>query len=575
MNDAENSALETGHKHTIIKPAHNIIIVGAGLAGLYAALKLAPIPVTVLSAKPLGRSASSLWAQGGIAAAIGKGDTPENHAEDTIKAGKGLVDEEIAKLVTSEATARIHDLLAYGVPFDKDLEGELELSKEAAHSTNRIVRVSGDKAGAAIMAALIERVKETPSINVIENVSVHELSLNEGRIDGLYIWPGAAQAVGQGIHLTANAVMLATGGCGALYSKTTNPPSARGEGIAMAARAGALIADPEFVQFHPTAIDAGIDPAPLATEALRGEGAIICDKDGTRLMENIHPDMELAPRDIVARTVFNAVTSGKGAFLDCRSIPKERLINHFQTVIEHCRKAGLDPTSSPIPIAPAAHFHMGGVVTDQKGRTTVPGLWACGEVAATGLHGANRLASNSLLEAIVFAGRIAEDLTSLNQGQDTYQSLTKQSPALEVPQLSESDDNQPGIAKLRDIMFTHAGLERSEEGLKTALRKLDDLESEFDGQQQNLNMLLTARFILMAALARQESLGSHYRTDDKTGSKHNDTPPLERTFLTLAELEKKRELLQPHHANSDERQAGQADIKQHPKQKQTGRSQAI
>lgn len=343
----------------------------------------------------------------------------------------------------------------------------------------------------------------------------------------------------------------------------------------MAARAGALIADPEFVQFHPTAIDAGIDPAPLATEALRGEGAIICDKDGTRLMENIHPDMELAPRDIVARTVFNAVISGKGAFLDCRSIPKERLINHFQTVIEHCRKAGLDPTSSPIPIAPAAHFHMGGVVTDQKGRTTVPGLWACGEVAATGLHGANRLASNSLLEAIVFAGRIAEDLTSLNQGQDAYQSLTKQSPALEVPQLSESDDNQPGIAKLRDIMFTHAGLERSEEGLKTALRKLDDLESEFDGQQQNLNMLLTARFILMAALARQESLGSHYRTDDKNGSKHNDTPPLERTFLTLAELEKKRKLLQPHHTNSDERQAGQADIKQHPKQKQTGRSQAI
>lgn len=518
---------------------HNIIIVGAGLAGLYAALKLAPTPVTVLTTKTLGRSASSLWAQGGIAAAIGEGDTAKAHAEDTIKAGKGLVNEEIAELVTKEATDRIHDLLTFGVPFDKDLKGRLELSKEAAHSTNRIVRVSGDQAGAAIMAALIEAVKKTPSITVIENISVHKLSTKNDQVNGVYVWPAAEQTVGQGQRLTANAVVLATGGSGALYSKTTNPSSARGEGLAMAAEAGALIADPEFVQFHPTAIDAGLDPAPLATEALRGEAAHLIDNSGHRIMETIHPDMEMAPRDIVARTVFRSVTSGKGAFLDCRMIPAERMKTHYKTVMENCRKAGLNPITTPIPVAPAAHFHMGGIVTDQWGRSSLKGLWACGEVAATGLHGANRLASNSLLEAIVFADRIAKDLAKSDsslQNPSQQESTNKQTITLHETSHKgsevETENSDQAIKQLREIMFTYAGLERSEAGLRQALDKLNELEPCFENQQRNQNMLLTARFILVGALLRQHSVGSHFRIDDE-----NLSSPSLRSFITLSELE--------------------------------------
>lgn len=520
---------------------NNIVIVGAGLAGLFTALKLAPIPVTVLTAKSLGSSASSLWAQGGIAAAIGQGDTAEDHARDTIKAGKGLVEEPIARLVTSEASARIHDLLEYGVPFDQNLKGQLELSREAAHSTNRIVRVAGDQAGAAIMAALIEAVKQTPSIRVVEHVSAHKLSLKDGRITGLYLWPAGSQATEKGTLIKAKQVILATGGIGQLYAKTTNPGSARGEGLAMAAAVGAVIADPEFVQFHPTAIDAGLDPAPLATEALRGEGAHLIDKHGNRLMEGIHKDMELAPRDIVARTVFRSVTSGNGAFLDCRMIDPPHMKDHYKTVMENCLKAGIDPTKSPIPISPAAHFHMGGIKTDEWGQSSVPGLWACGEVAATGLHGANRLASNSLLEAVVFAERIARKLKSDPTSPKTETTAPREMvetislPPLTPPSAAALAAEQTAIAKLREIMFTHAGLERTAKGLTTALEEFTALMPAFKGRQRSLNMALTARFVLIGALKRQQSLGSHYRTDDKSEANASPTP-LHRTWLTIADI---------------------------------------
>lgn len=520
-------------------PVHNnIVIVGAGLAGLFTALKLAPIPVTVLTAKSLGSSASSLWAQGGIAAAIGQGDTAEDHARDTIKAGKGLVEEDIAKLVTSEASARIHDLLEYGVPFDQNLKGQLELSREAAHSTNRIVRVAGDQAGAAIMAALIETVKQTPSIRVIEHVSAHKLKVENGRVTGLYLWPAASQATEVGTLITANQVILATGGIGQLYSKTTNPGSARGEGLAMAAAVGAVIADPEFVQFHPTAIDAGLDPAPLATEALRGEGAHLIDKDGNRLMQGIHPDMELAPRDIVARTVFRSVTAGKGAFLDCRMIDPAHMKDHYKTVMENCLKAGIDPTMSPIPISPAAHFHMGGIKTDEWGQSSVPGLWACGEVAATGLHGANRLASNSLLEAVVFAERIARKLKTDPENNSTTaadETNTTLLPQVTPPSAADQQAEQAAITSLREIMFTHAGLERTAKGLNTALRELDQLTPAFEGHQRSLNMALTARFVLIGALNREHSLGSHYRTDED-GENSKQAIAHHRTYLTIKDI---------------------------------------
>ncbi len=273
----------------------DVAIIGAGLAGLFTALKLAPFPVTVIAAAPLGEGASSMWAQGGVAAAVGEGDSTAKHAADTIEAGAGIVDPEVARLVADEGPDRIRDLLGYGVPFDRDLEGHYVLSKEAAHSEKRVVRVSGDKAGAAIMQALIAAVRATPSIRVLEGYEADDLIVANDRIEGVRLIRPTALGNGRYTFVPASAVVLATGGVGALFALTTNPSYAKGEALAMAARAGAVIADPEFVQFHPTAIDAGIDPAPLATEALRGEGAVLVNSEGERFMLAIDPRGELAP----------------------------------------------------------------------------------------------------------------------------------------------------------------------------------------------------------------------------------------------------------------------------------------
>ncbi len=509
---------------------HEVIIVGAGLAGLFTALKLAPLPTTIIAAQSLGKGTSSNWAQGGIAAAIGEGDTPEKHAQDTIKVGAGLVDENIAHMVTKEANERIEDLLQFGVPFDQDLKGKLQLSKEAAHSTRRIVRVEGDKAGSAIMTALIEAVLNTPTIRIIEQGEVHKLAKEGRSIAGVYIWPSCAKGTGDGTLLKGKNVILATGGCGHLYSKTTNPDMARGEGIAIAARAGAMISDPEFIQFHPTAIDADLDPAPLATEALRGEGAHLINKAGERFMIDIHESAELAPRDIVARAVDRELKSGRGAFLDCATTIGKSMKNHFPTVVEKCKEVGIDPTKEPIPIAPAAHFQMGGIVTDANGRSTIDGLWACGEVASTGLHGGNRLASNSLLEAVVFANRIAEDIKnqsnrrpqkswdiSIDQNQKISSNLDKT--------LSKS------IQTLRNIMFQNVGVERNEKGLREAKQTLIELEPRLNKSEKTTNMCLTAKFIITGALNRLESRGSHYRTD-----RPEENNSAKRTYLNIEDI---------------------------------------
>ena len=396
---------------------HNAVIIGAGLAGLFTALKLSPHPVTIVSGAPLGQGASSAWAQGGIAAAVGEGDATAAHAADTIAAGAGLVDAAVARSIAADAPDRIRDLLEYGVPFDRDLEGHYVLSREAAHSANRIVRVQGDRAGQAIMEALIATVRATPSISVLEGYEAQELiTRGDGRkkrVTGIYLAktddPAALYKI-DGI----NAVILATGGIGALYRLTTNPAHARGDGIAMAAKAGATIADAEFVQFHPTAIDVPEDPAPLASEALRGEGAILVDANGRRFMPAVHQDAELAPRDIVARAVFAQIAAGNGAFLDCTDAIGAEFAARFPTVHARCIEAGIDPVIEPIPVAPAEHYHMGGIKTDANARTSIAGLWAVGEVAATGLHGANRLASNSLLEAVVMAARAGADIAGIS-----------------------------------------------------------------------------------------------------------------------------------------------------------------
>lgn len=492
----------------------DVLIIGGGLAGLFCALKMAPRPVTVLTAAPLGEGASSAWAQGGVAAAVAEGDTPEAHARDTIAAGAGLVDEAVAREVAREAPARIHDLLAYGVPFDKDLEGHLAVSREAAHSARRIVRVKGDAAGRAIMAALAEAVRKAAHIRLVQGVA-QELATKDGAVTG-----AVAHIDGLRMILPARAVVLATGGIGHLYAVTTNPAEANGAGLAIAARAGAVIADPEFVQFHPTAIDIGRDPAPLATEALRGEGAILVNGRGERFMPRLHPDTELAPRDIVARGVFAEIAAGRGAFLDARAAIGAAFAKKFPTVHAACMSAGLDPARAPIPVAPAAHYHMGGVATDMRGRTSLKGLWAAGEVASTGLHGANRLASNSLLEAVVFGARVADDIRTAFRDAQTH-------AAQEQPLADPSGPDD--MRELRALMSARVGVIRDEAGLSAALADILRIAHEAVSPAA-ANMATAALLVAAAAFRRRESRGGHCRSDFP-----QTDAPAQRTFITLGD----------------------------------------
>ena len=491
--------------NALSRPAERpVIIVGGGLAGLFAALKLAPMPVTIITPRPLGEGASSSWAQAGIAAAISAEDSFEKHAADTIKAGAGLCDIAMVEGLVREGPARIEDLLRFGVPFDRDSGGQLHQSREAAHSVRRVIGVQGDRAGMEIMKALIHNVLKTPSIKLVEMAKAVDLALSDGRVTGLY-YSASEGSASTSVFMPARAVILATGGLGNLYTLTTNPIGARGDGIAIAGRGGAVIADAEFVQFHPTALDTGKHPAPLATEALRGEGAKLVNGQGVRFMAGLHPDAELAPRDIVARAVQTERAEGRGAFLDCRGEIGATMEEHFPTVFAACHDAGITPETDLIPIAPAAHYHMGGIATSANARSSIDGLWAIGEVTSTGLHGANRLASNSLLEAVVMAGRAAEDISGF--ADDTGGGAVSDGPVFD-PHFDEAK-----LTALQEIMTARLGVVRSAESLKSALQHIEDLHLEVPQSSPLANAAETARYMAVSAFFRQESRGGHYRSD--------------------------------------------------------------
>lgn len=476
------------------------VVVGAGIAGLWTALSLAPHPVTVLSAGAIGAGSSS-WAQGGMAAAVGINDSAALHLKDTLTAGAGLTQPEVARIICEGGPAAVASLAEAGVPFDRDANGDLRLGREAAHGRDRIVHVGGDEAGAAIMAALTERAQQAEHITLLERHVGEEILTDEDGVTGLALWDVTEQRLR--VIRTGN-IVLATGGIGGLYAVTTNPLMSQGHGVALAARAGATMQDLEFVQFHPTALDIGRDPAPLATEAIRGAGGLLRDAEGHRFMPDLHDDAELAPRDVVARGVAAAIGRTGGAFLDVRGELGARFSDAFPTVAAACADVGLDPEEDLLPIAPACHYHMGGVRTDSEGRADVAGLFAVGECACTGLHGANRLASNSLLEAIVMGERTAGAIAA-----ESRRAGHPDGPG------TGDIDHRPAtdLGDLREGMGRHAGILREAGGL-AALRAIQVKLSQNDGLSVGARLaLVAASGVAASALARDESRGAHARTD--------------------------------------------------------------
>ena len=509
--------------------ADDIVVVGTGMAGLITALSLAPRPVTLITKTPTLESGSSLWAKGGIAAAVGPGDSPEAHAEDTLTAGAGLSDRRRALALTREGADSLRLLIHEGVPFDRALDGTLELAREAAHGRPRIVHAGGDATGRVIMSALIERARRTPSITILRSTFAHELVVQDGAVRGLLVFEH-----GKGwSQRHASHVVLATGGIGMAWWHTTNPAESTGDGLAIAARAGAELTDLEFMQFHPTALavntDSGNANLPLLTEALRGAGALLVDQAGNRFMTSIHPAAELAPRDVVARAIEQKITAGGSVYLDMRPVVANGLAGEFPEAVHACRDAGLDPAKDLLPIVPAAHYHMGGIHVDDDGHTSLEGLWACGEVANTGVHGANRLASNSLLEAVVYARRVAAGIQRAAALRDEQPLPIQQAPRAPLP--GTGQELEEIIAATRSTVSKHVGIVRSGDGLQRALHRFREL----DRRLQNLalgavhdpadefirvlrwsearNLLLVARLVTLAALDREESRGAHYRED--------------------------------------------------------------
>lgn len=467
------------------------LIVGAGIAGLWTAWKHAPHPVILLSGAPLGTGAATGWAQGGVAVSASPGDSIDSHTKDTVSAGAGLSHHQPAQALASGIHQEIQALRDMGVPFETDSSGALSMALEAAHSHPRIAHISGDQAGALILDVLIRAVRRADHVDIREGWRATALIPSD---DGGCAGVIARDSDGNRHSILSGNTVLAMGGYGGLFADTTSPRGATGQALAMAARLGADIRNPEFVQFHPTAIRTGADPLPLATEALRGEGARLIDEQGN----TITAGQDLAARDVVARAVHRAVQSGQGVYLDARNAVGSAFPDAFPGVFTSCMAAGIDPRIQPIPVVAAAHYTMGGVATDLEGRATLKGLWAVGECANNGLHGANRLASNSLAEGLVFGHRAA---IAIQQARPRFtRPLAAQEPAILPPLV---------LMGLRRAMSDLAGVVRSGASLRELLCRLDRLSARFGDS----NEIRTAMLVANAALNRQESRGAHFRED--------------------------------------------------------------
>jgi L-aspartate oxidase len=492
------------------------VIVGTGIAGLWTAWRLASEgQAAVLVTKETLADSASAWAQGGIAVALGPGDSPSQHAADTLAASDGLADPEAVRILTSEGPNRIYELLALGARFDRGPDGRLRFGLEAAHTRPRIIHAGGDRTGAALIGCLAQVVRQHPLVELLEHTEVTRVLVEDGRVAGVVALPRGSE--GYPIH--SPAVVLATGGVGQLYAVTTNPRVATADGWALAHRIEAKLRDLEFLQFHPTALKLpDVNPAPLISEAVRGAGALLVDREGRRFALEADPRGELAPRDIVARAVAAADAAG-GAWLDARQITD--FGSRFPGISAMLARYALDPARDLLPVAPALHYAMGGIQTDLEGRASLPGLWAVGEVASTGVHGANRLASNSLLEGLVFADRagraVAEGLPA---------APSRAEAAVEPGPRETGADGRCGDIRrqMRETMTANVGVQRTEASLLGAEQTLDRLARETPQDAwRTCNQLLVARLITQAARRRRESRGGHRRLDYPPASLKRET----------------------------------------------------
>ncbi len=486
----------------------DFIVIGSGAAGLRAALDLAVAGQVLILTKTELRESNSRYAQGGIAAAVGDTDSAELHSSDTLAAGAGLCDPEAVQVLAREGPDEIQYLIELGTGFDRR-DGRIELATEGAHSRARVLHARGDTTGKEIVRALSAKVRTLPSVRIVPFAFVQQLVVHEGRVLGVLF-----ESRGKVFEALAPATLIASGGAGQVYLETTNPPVATGDGFALGYRAGALLRDMEFVQFHPTALKLPNLPPFLISEAIRGEGAHLINTAGERFVD------ELAPRDVVARAIYERLKPDTGVFLDLRHLPADNLRKRFPFIYSFCLQQGVDITRHPVPVVPAAHYFMGGLYTDLDGRTSVPGLFAAGEAASTGVHGANRLASNSLLECVVFGRRAATAMIASAKpasgilGQVGPSRSAARSPVA-VPRHSES-----ARSAIRDASWLGAGIVRNEAGMEEGLRVLQTMQADWEPQPfpsldqlETANLLAVARIILRSAMLRLESRGAHYRAD--------------------------------------------------------------